>query len=176
MSRRVCRLFLSTDSLARIGTFLSAGMAIVARMPMMAITMISSSSVKPRCRLWALPWGKIRMGSLISSPLPIEDAVQARALRERVDVEDVLSTPGGGVRRVLVAAEPPLVLAGHRIDGDPAQELELLVHLADELHPLDQHVQLLGGTPRCRGPPGSGPRRCSACIRRSPCASRGGRS
>src|SRR5436305_15010054 len=132
MSRRVRRLFFSTDSLARIGTFFSAGMAIVARMPMMAITMISSSSVKPLCRLWGRLWGRLRMGSLMcSSPLPVRDAVQARALRERIDVVDVLPAPGGGVRRVLVAAAAPLVLAGHRIDRDQAQELELLVHLAD---------------------------------------------
>src|SRR6185503_18222368 len=101
MSRIVRRLFFSTDSLAWIGTFLSAGMAIVARMPMMAITMISSSSVKPLCRFRGL---LLRMGSLISSPLPVRDAVQARAFRERVDVEDVLAAPGGGIPRVLVAA------------------------------------------------------------------------
>src|SRR4051812_21685979 len=152
MSRRVCRLFLSTDSLARIGTFLSAGMAIVARMPMMAITMISSSSVKPLCRLAGRLWGKLRIGSFMGSlPFPVGDAVQARAFRERVDVVDVLSPPGGGVRRVLVAAEAPLVLAGHRIDRDPAEELELLVHLAHELHPLDQDVHLLGIPLRVEG-------------------------
>src|SRR3954454_23706939 len=122
MSRIVRRLFFSTDSLAWIGTFLSAGIAIVARMPMMAITMISSSSVNPLCRFR----GRF-MGRLISSPFPVRDAVQARALRERVDVVDVLAAPGGGIPRVLIAAEAPLVLAGHRIDRDPAQELELLV-------------------------------------------------
>src|SRR6476661_727321 len=145
MSRRVRRLVFSTDSLARIGTFFRAGMAIVARMPMIAITMISSSSVKPLCRSRS----GLRMGSLIffvstsRSPLPVGDAVQAGPLRKGEDVVDVLAAPGGRVEGVLVAAEAPLVLAGHRIDRNLAQELELLVHLADDRHPLDQHVELL---------------------------------
>src|SRR4051794_31652241 len=132
MSRRVRRSVFSTDSLARIGTLRKAGIAIVARMPMIAITMISSSRVKPCWPEWT--FGRRRLISF--SPLPVGNAVQAHAPRQGVDVVDVLAPPGGRIEGVLVAAQPPFALAGHRIDRNPAQELQLLVHLADHRHPF----------------------------------------
>src|SRR6185436_9052213 len=138
-SRRVWRLVLSTASLARRGTSFKAGMAMVARMPMMATTMISSRRVKPCsshrrvcCFRMILPSGVPRL------PLAVRHAIQPDSVRQRVDVIDVLSAPGGGVGLILVAAQPPFVLPGHRIEGNAAQQLELLVHLSDDLHPLHQ--------------------------------------
>src|SRR6185436_9982952 len=143
-SRMVWRLVLSTASLAWIGTFLSAGMAMVARMPTMAMTMISSSRVKPRSVSWHC-WIRFRMvlpSGVPRLPLPVRHVIQSDAVRQRVDVIDVLSAPGGGVGLVLVAAQPPFALPGHRVEGNAAQQLELLVHLSDDLHPLHQDLQL----------------------------------
>src|SRR6185369_4676946 len=134
-SRRVCRLVLRTASLARRGTSLRAGMAIVARMPMIAMTMINSSSVKPRSRS--------RMAHLpFSLPITVAHSVETDSLRQGVDIVNVAAAPGARIRSVVVAAQPPLVLAGHRIDGDAAQELQLLVDLAGERDPFDQGVEL----------------------------------
>ena len=44
-----------------------------------------------------------------------------------VDVEDVLAAEGVGVGVVLIGAEAPFGGAGHGVDGDAAEELDLLV-------------------------------------------------
>src|SRR5687768_8396568 len=124
----VRRSVLSAASAARRGMSLSAGITMVARMPMIEITTISSRRVNPEPCL----------------PLPIGHPIQPHTLRQRIHVVYVLTPPGRRVRVVLVAALAPLVVAGHRVDGEPAQELHLAVHLSDQVDPLDQHLEVLG--------------------------------
>src|SRR5947209_12422962 len=144
-SRIVRRLVFKTASFARRGMSFIAGMAIVARMPMMAITTISSNRVKPRSAdlgSCSLPFTSSSLESPDALPLGVGDAVQAHSARQRMDVVDVLPAPRGGVDGVLIATDRPLVLAGHRIDREAAQELDLLVHLADQLDALVQVLEL----------------------------------
>src|SRR4029078_8754193 len=142
-SRRVRRSVRSTASLALSGVCISLGMAMVARMPMMATTMISSSSVKP-CSLRRCRNVFIRLAiCCIRLPFTIGRAVDAGAAGERVDVINVFAPPDPAAGRVLIAAQPPLRLAGHRVDGDAAQELRLLVDLADDVAACYQRVELL---------------------------------
>src|SRR3954453_22067863 len=103
-SRRVRRLVLRTASWARIGTFLSAGMAMVARMPMIAMTTISSRRVNPCSRARNVG---VMSRLLLSSPLAIRHTVETHSHGHGVDVVDVLATPGGGIGLVLIAAHPP---------------------------------------------------------------------
>src|SRR5882724_10812496 len=139
-SRIVRRLVFRTASFARRGMSFIAGMAIVARMPMMAMTTMSSSRVKPRSAdlgSCSLPFTSSSLGSPNAAlPLGVGYAVQAHPPRQRMDVVDVLAAPRAGIDGVLIAADRPLVLAGHRIDRQAAQELHLLVHLADQLDAL----------------------------------------
>src|SRR5947208_13434635 len=128
-SRRAYRSSLRTDSRAFFGAFCSCTTAMPAMMPMIATTIRSSMRVNPR-------------SSRISPVLVERLAVQRLALRRRVDVVDVLVAPGGGVRLVLERAHPPVLRAGHRIDRDAAQELDLLPQRARLLDPLDQGVEI----------------------------------
>src|SRR5437867_9144325 len=98
-----------------------------AMMPMIAITMISSMRVNP-------------FSSRMSPVLVERLAVERLPLRGRVDVIDVLVSPRGGVRIVLIGAHPPVLGLGHRIDRDPAQELDLLPERPVLLDPFDQCV------------------------------------
>src|SRR4051794_30967901 len=124
-----------------------------ARMPMRATTVMSSMSVNPRS------WPFLRMTDLFTTfaataipapiatrdatlPVPVLRAVERLAVRLAVDVVDVLAAPGGRVGIVLVAAHAPLVLAGHGIDRDPPQELQLVVDPPDLVDALHERVQV----------------------------------
>src|ERR1035437_1167707 len=93
-------------------------MATTARTPMMAITIISSTSVKP-----AVCFCFVLMATL---PIRVPGAVQGRSLGFGMHVEDALSAVG--VRRgvVLHGTQAPFGVAGHGVDGDTAQEFHLL--------------------------------------------------
>src|SRR6185503_4113694 len=71
-------------------------------------------------------------------PVPVLGAVERSALERGVDVEDVLPAPARRVGLVLVGSHPPFGGVRHRIDRDPAQELELpaggVVRGADPIH------------------------------------------
>src|SRR5687767_2453191 len=99
------------------------------RMPIMATTVMSSSSVKP-----ASPARRL--------PITVFRPVQALALALGIDVVHVAAAPGVAVRVVLVAAQPPHRALGHRVQGDAPQELQLLLlDRADRLDALDQDLE-----------------------------------
>src|ERR1700756_1293719 len=106
-------------------------MATTASTPMMAMTIISSTSVKPASLL--------RILRIIALPVGILFAVQGRALRFAVDVEHAL--PAIGVRRGIILHRPqtPLRLSGHGIDGNAAQKLDFL---SLDINTLDQRFQV----------------------------------
>src|SRR5437868_15473742 len=70
--------------------------------------------------------------SPVSSPVLIERPVDRPVRGKREHVVDVLTTPGDRVGIVLKAALAPLRRLRHRIDGDPAQQFPLLVHLSHQ--------------------------------------------
>src|SRR5262245_35681878 len=98
-------------------------------MPMMPITVTSSSSVNP---------ASVRR----RSPVMVFGPVEAFARRLRVDVPDVVAAPGVAVGIVLDAAQPPLGGSRHRIDRDPAQELLLLAGSAAHVDALHEHLEV----------------------------------
>src|SRR5271169_1454006 len=102
-------------------------MATTASTPMMAMTIISSTRVKPASLL--------RFVRMIALPVGVLCAVQGRALGFAVDVENALAAKGVGCRIVLHRPQAPLLLAGHGIDRNAAQELHLFTLNID---PLDQ--------------------------------------
>src|SRR2546428_11751023 len=102
-------------------------------MPMMAMTISSSISVKPRS------WRKVS-----ASPLPVLvlRAVQSFAGGRGVHVVDVLVSPGGRVGLVLVGAHAPVLRLGHRVEGDAPQELDLLAQGPGLLDAIHQRVEV----------------------------------
>src|SRR6516165_3119473 len=136
------------------------GIAMLMMITMMVITTISSTNVKPRRALWERPPG-LREASASRTglawrpaadlevcptlPLRIGRAIGCLVLRLRVYGEHVLSTPTGGFRVVLIAAQAPFRLAGEWVLGNGAQEADLLaVGVVGELHAFDQLVERLG--------------------------------
>src|SRR5260221_1862168 len=93
---------------------------IAARIEISEMTIRSSTRVKP-----ALPVSVLR-------------AIESLACCLGVHVEHIAASPCRGVRLVPVGAHPPFIRMGDRIDGNPAQELELdarrVVGLGDALH------------------------------------------
>src|SRR4026209_375443 len=91
-----------------------------ARMPIMAMTVMSSIRVKP----------------LVERPSPgvVARPIQPLCRALRIDVPDVLAAPGRLVRVVLVASHTPLGIPGHGIDRDPPEQLDLAV---DDARPVD---------------------------------------
>ena len=75
------------------------------------------------------------MGSFL--PFGVGNAVEPHSGTQRIDVEDVLATPGICVPLVLITAQSPFGLAGHRIDRDPPQETLGVLHLPDEIDALE---------------------------------------
>src|SRR4029453_491456 len=102
------------------------GRAMAARMPMMAITVMSSMRVKPRAR---------------PSPGVVARAIQSFSGALAVDVPHVLAAPGRLVRIILVASHAPLGLGGHGVHGDPAEQLDLPVLGPHAVDPRDQDLQ-----------------------------------
>src|SRR5262249_46295709 len=109
-------------SRARWGELFNAGTATAARIPMIVMTTRSSKRVNP---LWA-------RRRLFISPILVIRSVDRPIGGEREDVVDVLASPGDRVGIVLEAPLSPFGLLRHRIDRDSAQELLLLVDLADQ--------------------------------------------
>src|SRR2546427_12523847 len=97
-------------------------------MPMMAMTISSSISVKPRS------WRKVS-----ASPLPVLvlRAGQSFAGGRGVHVVDVLVSPGGRAGLVLAGAPAPVLRLGHRAEAAAPQDLDLLAQgpgLVDATH------------------------------------------
>src|SRR5581483_5980994 len=78
-----------------------------------------------------------RIGSV--SPCIVFRAVERRALALGVYVKDVLPTPGCRIGIVLIGAQSPVGVAGHRIDRNAAQEAQLL---ALHIHTVDQSLHI----------------------------------
>src|SRR5262245_42402933 len=93
-------------------------------MAMIVITIINSSSVKPRLL-----------------PLVVFRAIESRPLRFTVHVEYILPAPRGCLRIVLVGPLTPFGGIRHRILRNPSQKLQFLVHCSDHLYAIDQILQ-----------------------------------
>src|SRR5229473_2155859 len=97
------------------------GTAIDTRIPMIETTIRISISVKPR-RL----------------PLRVCRSIASLVVGIGVDIEHILSAPGGGFRVVLHAALSPVAGIGHGVLRDAAQEFYFLVYLVGDLHAFHQ--------------------------------------
>src|ERR1700761_1288371 len=142
--RRTCRSSFSTASFAALMDARYAGIATAARIATISMTIISSSRVNPASGpLPAVLARAIFKFSVRPRNLPVGilGPVQGRTLRFGIDIVDVLSTEGVAGRVVLLGTQTPLRLAGHRVDGNTAQEAHLL---ALDFHALDQCVQIRG--------------------------------
>src|SRR6266496_3915707 len=80
--------------------------------------------------------------SPVPSPVLIERPFDRPVRGKREHVIDVLPSPGDRVGIVLKAAFAPLRLFRHRIDGDPAKKLLLLVDLSYQRDPFDEGFQV----------------------------------
>src|SRR5579883_3414864 len=98
------------------------------KIEIMAITTISSISVKP-----CLACLRMRL------PILVLCAIEGRSVGFRIDIENVLPTPGIRIRVVFGGAQPPIGGAGHGIDGDPPQKA---ISLAVRLDPFDERLQI----------------------------------
>src|ERR1039457_3941598 len=111
-------------------------MASDTRITMIAMTIISSTMVKPNSR------------GRNSSParfLPVVVSCSIPRLFRGLDIniEDVLPTPAIGGWVVLGAAHSPVGGVGEGVLGDSSQEPDLLIHLALQLDAFHQGLQLV---------------------------------
>src|ERR1700722_7353816 len=107
-------------------------MAMDTRITTIAMTIISSTMVKPNSlRRIFLPVGIFR-------------PIRRRLRTLGVNIKNVLAAPTVGGRIVFGAAHAPVGGVGEGIFRDAPEEFDFLVHLAGQLHTLDQHFELLG--------------------------------
>src|ERR1700686_2390688 len=97
-------------------------MATDIRIAMIAITIISSTSVNPKRRL------------LMNSPLPVGRSVARLVQALGINLEHILPAPGLSFRIVASAAKTPVVRLGHGVLRNPPQVFDLLVHRTGGLH------------------------------------------
>src|SRR5215472_273596 len=131
--RSTCRSSRSTASRACRMAAWYAGTATAARIMMMAITTISSTSVKPALRL-RFVGSPFKFPSSTWLPVGVFRSIEGRALRLGVHVKHALPAIRVGLWIVLHGAHSPLLFAGHRVHGDTPQELHLLVLDIDAVH------------------------------------------
>src|SRR6476620_1161099 len=84
--------------------------AIVDSVTMSVITTINSMIVKPAADR--------------NLPVTIFRSIQCGAVEGGADIENVLPTPVGGIRIVLIGPQGPLRVLRHRINRDTPQKLE----------------------------------------------------
>lgn len=75
-------------------------------------------------------------------PIRVARSIEGRALRLGVDVEDVLASPGSGVRVVLNGLQIPFRAPGHGVYRDAAQEANLAVGTGANLDGFYERVQV----------------------------------
>src|SRR5690606_10374672 len=76
------------------------------------------------------------------SPVFVLGAVERRALRLRVDIEDVAPAPARGIRFIGVGPEPPVLRVRHRIDRDAPEKLQLPARrVVVRRDALDEHLE-----------------------------------
>src|SRR5208283_3793615 len=103
------------------------------RMEMIAMTIISSISVKPQTCL----------------PIRIGRAIRRFLRGFGIDVEYVLTAEALGLGIVLVASHSPVRRFGEGVAGNAAQEADLsALGVVGELDPLYEHIQAVGITVR----------------------------
>src|SRR5208282_6707557 len=111
--------------------------AIVARMRMIAMTIINSISVKPcdaprPSRIVTHAVG-LRLDFsgfaefILQSPVRILCAIQRRRRRLREHVEDVCASPGRRIGIVLDRSHAPIFVSRHRIDRKLAKKVDPLI-------------------------------------------------
>src|SRR6185437_14649331 len=127
-ARITCRSSFSTASFAALMEDRYAGIATAARIAMMSMTIISSSSVNPASASFPVSRRPPRL------PIGILGSVQGRALRFCVHIVQILSAERVAVGIILLRTHAPIGLAGHRIDRNTAQEPHLLPLHLDALH------------------------------------------
>src|SRR3990172_11732374 len=105
-------------------------MAMPRRIPIKTITITISMKVKPE--------------EDSTLPLTVFRSIESHGTRLGEHIVDVLASPDAGVGLVLIGAHSPFGGIGHRVDGNPAQELQLLPRRSHLAHPRNQILQLLG--------------------------------
>src|SRR5712692_9953114 len=113
-------------------------MAIDISTAMIAITIISSISVKPKRRR------PPEAAAMRLSPLRIGCSISRLVHALGVNVEYILAAPGLRLRVIARAAHAPLAGIGHGVFGNAAQIMNLLVHRTHGLHAFHQLVQRFG--------------------------------
>src|SRR5256885_14306823 len=89
-----------------------------AKMAIIVITIISSRRVKP----WDL------------LPVFIFRPIERSSLRLRIDIENILTTPGVVLGIVLIGTQSPFGGVGHRIGRYASQKLQFLADSAVHIH------------------------------------------
>src|SRR5580698_1227150 len=143
-ARNTCRSSRNTASRADFSAPIKLGTANVARMPMIAMTIISSISVKPASDFRSLftnsssisraPFPVLFPNPCLSLPVRVLGAIQSRGLRLGIHVEDALPAERIRCRVILHRAHAPFCFAGHGIDGNAAQKADFLALHIDSLH------------------------------------------
>src|SRR6266850_5009164 len=128
----VVRFECSLASLDRWMYRLYMGNEIDSRMRIKLMTTTISISVNPRAR-------DLDVTTIYPLPVLIFRVVQSRAVRLGIHVEDVLTAPRLRSGIVLHGTHAPLVLAGHRIARDFAQEPQLF---AANIYPRHQRIEI----------------------------------
>src|SRR2546427_12648998 len=132
MSERILnKSSFSTVSRACMTVFWYCGNATAARMMMIEITIINSSSVKPfDCELRIADCGLSGTAfksairdpkSEIFLPVTILLSIQRFAARLRMHIEDILTAPRGCIDGVVTGSKIPIRFARHRIDRNLPQ-------------------------------------------------------
>src|SRR5262249_59825796 len=93
-------------------------------MAMIVITIINSSSVKPRLL-----------------PLVVFSSIESRSLRFSVHVEHILAAPRSSLWVVLVGPLAPFCGIRHRILRNTPQKLQFFVHCSDHLYTIDEILE-----------------------------------
>src|ERR1700733_10582103 len=116
---------------------------------MIAMTIISSMSVKPkrrRLRTGSLTVAAWQTVSVTASPCGISCSIARLVHALGVHVEYVLAAPGLRSGIVAVATQTPFVRVGHGVLGDAAQIFHFLVHRPrsfDSVHQLLQAFRIV---------------------------------
>src|SRR5579862_9062918 len=97
--------------------------AIETRIPIIETTIRISISVNPRR----------------ASPLRVGRSIGGLIHAGSVDIEHILTAPGGGFGLVLHTAFSPVASVGHRVERNAAEEFYLLVDLVRDLHAIDEY-------------------------------------
>src|SRR5579872_1229853 len=131
------------DSLARTMDCWYAGTLIPARMAIIAITIMSSTSVNPRCPAVLLKFRSIFIHLPRvppgSSPGVVLRAIEPGAGSLGIHVKNVRAIPATGVWSIMDGVQSPVIVPGHRVDGDTAEKTHFLpLHI----HAFDHGVEI----------------------------------